>query len=77
MVLEAIGASLLVAIVSLIGVFFFGNNKLLVAIQKYISPLAVGVFLSLVLFELIPETLEASPTYGGLAVAIGFIAFYI
>lgn len=40
-------------------------------------PVAVGVFLSLVLYELIPETLAFEPTYGGIAVAVGFIAFYI
>jgi zinc and cadmium transporter len=77
MILEAIGASLLVAIMSLAGALFFGGNKFLVKIQKYIAPIAVGVFLSLVLFELIPETLELSPVYGGIAVAFGFILFYI
>lgn len=77
MILEAIGASILVAIVSLIGVIFFGNNKYITGSQKYIAPITVGVFLSLVLFELIPETLELSPTYGGIAVTIGFIAFYV
>jgi len=39
--------------------------------------MAVGVFLSLVLFELIPETLELSPEFGGIAVAFGFISFYV
>lgn len=77
MILESIIASILVAAVSLIGVFFFGNNKHLSGAQKFVIPMAVGVFLSLVLFELIPETLELSPTYGGIAVALGFIAFYV
>jgi zinc and cadmium transporter len=77
MVLEAIGGSLLVALMSLVGVFFFGDNKYLHAIRKYIAPLAVGVFLSLVLFELIPETLMLAPVYGGIAVFIGFVSFYI
>lgn len=76
MILEAIGASLLVAIISLIGVLFFGNKSTLIN-HRYITPLAVGIFLSLVLFELIPETLELSPVYGGISVAIGFIIFYI
>lgn len=39
--------------------------------------MAVGVFLSLVLFELIPETLESAPEFGGIAVAFGFISFYV
>ena len=77
MIVEAIGASIVVAVVSLVGVFFFGSNKYLVGIQRLIPPMAVGVFLSLVLFELIPETLELSPEYGGIAVALGFVAFYV
>ena len=77
MILEPIVASILVAAASLIGVLFFGNNKYLKGAQRHVAPIAVGVFLSLVLFELIPETLELSPTYGGIAVAIGFIAFYV
>lgn len=77
MILEAIGASLLIAVISIVGVLFFGNNKILANYKRYIAPLAVGVFLSLVLYELIPETLKISPEYGGIVVAIGFIAFYI
>jgi zinc and cadmium transporter len=77
MILEAIAASALVAATSLIGVLFFGSSNYLNSIRKYIAPLAVGVFLSLVLFELIPETLELAPIYGGISVAVGFIAFYI
>ena len=74
---EALLASVLVALVSLVGVFFFGNSKKLIGAQRYVVPVAVGVFLSLVLYELIPETLELSPEYGGIAVALGFIAFYV
>lgn len=77
MVLEAIGASILVAVISLVGVFFFGNHKYFLGAGKYVAPLAVGVFLSLVLFELIPDTLALSPVYGGISVALGFILFYI
>jgi len=77
MILEAVGAAILVAIVSLVGVLFFRNSKNLHGAQKFVVPMAVGVFLSLVLFELIPETLELSPIYGGIAVAAGFVAFYV
>lgn len=77
MFFEPIIAALFIAVTSLVGVFFFGNTKQFTGLQKYIVPAAVGVFLSLVLFELIPETLEAAPVYGGIAVACGFIAFYI
>lgn len=77
MVLEAIIAAVAIAITSLVGVFFFGNTQKLIGAQKYVVPIAVGVFLSLVLFELIPETLELAPELGGIAVAFGFISFYV
>jgi zinc and cadmium transporter len=77
MIFQALIAASLISVISLVGVLFFGNDKRLIGLQKYIIPMAVGVFLSLVLYELIPETLEASPEKGGLAVAFGFIAFYV
>ena len=77
MIFEAILASIAIAFVSLVGVFFFGNTKKLHGAQKYAIPTAVGVFLSLVLYELIPETLEFSPEYGGITVGLGFISFYV
>ena len=77
MVFEAILAAVLIALTSLVGVFFFGNTQKLIGAQKYVVPMAVGMFLSLVLFELIPETLELSPELGGIAVAFGFISFYV
>jgi len=77
MFIEAILASVAVATCSLVGVFFFGNNKRLDGAEKYIIPGAVGVFLSLVLFELIPETLHANEVWGGIAISLGFIFFYV
>ncbi len=77
MILEAILAAIAVTLVSLIGVFFFGNTQKLIGVQKYVVPVTVGVFLSLVLYELIPETLELSPEFGGITVAFGFISFYV
>lgn len=77
MFFEAILAATAVALCSLIGTLFFGNSRRLEGIEKFVIPTAVGVFLSLVLFELIPETLEANETWGGVAVAVGFILFYI
>lgn len=77
MILESILAATGIALTSLVGVFFFGNSKKLEGAQRYIVPMAVGIFLSLVLFELIPETLELSPELGGIAVAFGFISFYV
>jgi zinc and cadmium transporter len=39
-------------------------------------PLAVGVFIGVVFFELIPETLAHSGTWGPLAIVVGFLGFY-
>lgn len=77
MIIEALVAALAITTISLIGVFFFAHDKRLIGIERFVIPVAVGVFLSLVLFELIPETIEAAPGVGGIVVAIGFIAFYI
>lgn len=77
MFIEAILAAVGVALASLVGAFVFGGHKGLVGIERFVIPVSVGVFLSLVLFELIPETLAASPEWGGIAVAVGFIGFYV
>lgn len=76
MIIEAFGAALSIAVFSLAGALFFGNNKKLLGVQKYFIPAAVGVFLSLILFELLPETFTASPEYGAYIVFAGFVAFY-
>jgi zinc and cadmium transporter len=77
MLFESLGAAVLIALTSLVGVFFFGNTKQLLGAQRFVVPMAVGVFLSLVLYELIPETLAQAPEWGGIAVAFGFISFYV
>ena len=77
MIIQALLASLVVATVSLIGVLFFGRSKAVLNGQRYVIPVAVGVFLSLVLFGLIPKTVFEAPVWGGVVVGIGFILFYI
>ena len=74
---EAILAAGGVALCSMAGVLFFGRSGKLEGIERYVIPTAVGVFLSLVLFELIPETLHANEEWGGIAIAVGFIIFYV
>jgi zinc and cadmium transporter len=74
---EALLAGFLIALTSIIGVLFFGNSRHLHGVQKYVVPVAVGVFFSLILYELIPETLEASQQWGGLMILLGFLGFYI
>ena len=77
MIIEALLAAGAVALVSLTGALIFGSHKGLVGLERYVVPVAVGIFLSIVLYELIPETLMESPQWGGMAVAGGFIGFYI
>ncbi len=77
MIFDALLASFLVATASLVGVFIFGSTKTIARIERFIVPLAVGVFLSLAFYELIPETLETAPEVGGLAIMFGFISFYV
>lgn len=77
MVFESFVAALAVATISLLGIFLFGQSGKLKGIERYSVPVAVGVFLSIVLYELIPETLESSPEFGGLVIALGFIVFYL
>lgn len=67
----------MVAAASLIGVVVFGHDKRLIGAERYVVPVAVGVFLSLVLNDLIPETLEASAQWGAAMIVIGFLAFYV
>jgi zinc and cadmium transporter len=77
MLIDAIIAASLVAAASLVGAFIFGGNVSITKSERIIVPLAVGVFLSLVLFELVPETLLTAPELGGLAVMFGFVSFYV
>lgn len=77
MIIDALIASLLVAAASLIGAFIFGSSETIAKSERVIVPLAVGVFLSLAFYELIPETLLAAPELGGIAVMAGFVSFYV
>lgn len=75
--LEALLASFGVALISLIGVFFYGKKGHLHGAHSFVLPVAVGVFLGIVFFELIPETLEASHLWGPVSIMIGFLGFYL
>jgi len=77
MIFEAIGMAALVASASVVGVLLFGHDKRLIGAERYIVPVAVGVFLSLVLNELIPEVLAAAPVWGAAVIMVGFLGFYI
>lgn len=76
MLFDALVASVLVAATSITGALFFGSHSL-GRYEKYVIPVSVGVFLSLVFYELIPESLAAGTEVAGLIVAAGFISFYV
>ncbi len=73
---EASIAAALIALLSFSGVLIFGKKGHLHGAHGFIVPVAIGVFLGVVFFELIPETLEGSEFYGAIAIAIGFLSFY-
>lgn len=70
-------AAIAVTLVSLTGVFIFQHRGYLTGTHRYILPFAVGVFLGVVFFELIPETLAEAPERGAFAILAGFLGFYL
>ena len=56
---------------------FFGKKGHLVGTHRFIVPFAIGSFLGITFFELIPETLHASEVYGSVAIIGGFLLFYL
>lgn len=75
---EALIAATCITLIALVGALFFrGDSHADERIHRFILPVAVGVFLGVVFFELIPETLEASPAWGPIAILAGFLGFYL
>ncbi len=77
MLLSALVASLAIALISLVGRLFFGKSLDTERLHRFILPAAVGIFLGIVFFELIPETLEASELWGAISILSGFLGFYL
>jgi zinc and cadmium transporter len=77
MLLSMLIAALIVSLLSLVGIFIVGHTSSGFGTHRLVLPLAVGVFLGVVFFELIPETLEISPLWGPLAIVCGFLGFYV
>jgi zinc and cadmium transporter len=75
--MEILLATLAVASLSLIGVFFFGQTGHMIGTHRYIVPFAIGSFLGIIFFELIPETLAGDSFYGAFAIVGGFLGFYV
>lgn len=72
----ALAATLVIALLSLLGAATLSTKTSLSHHGRFMLPFAVGTFLSVVFFELIPETLHESPTWGPYAIAVGFLFFY-
>ncbi len=77
MVFDVIVATGAVALLSIVGVVLFGSDKRLVGLERYVIPMAVGVFLALVLTELLPEVLFTAGTAGMTVVGLSFVVVYI
>lgn len=77
MIFEALIASICISLISLVGVFFFGNKGYMTGTHRFILPASVGIFLGIIFFELIPETFAMSPDFGAFAILGGFLGFYL
>jgi zinc and cadmium transporter len=75
--LLALSGAVLIALLSLIGALFFHEKVDTERLHRFIIPAAVGIFLGVVFFELIPETLHASELWGAVTILIGFLGFYL
>lgn len=74
--LYAFTAACTIALLSLVGSFVFRSRNIS-RLTILILPIAVGTFLSVVFFELIPEALHEAETLGSIAIAGGFLFFYL
>ncbi len=72
----ALTASVLIASISVLSALIFIRLNKSIS-QELFLPLAVGVFLSVVFFDLIPEALSTNETLGSISIAVGFMGFYL
>ncbi len=70
-------AAAAVASLSMIGILILGRRGHIVGTHRFVIPFAIGIFLGVIFFELIPETLESSGQYGSLMIVTGFLSFYL
>jgi zinc and cadmium transporter len=75
--LFALVASVIIASLSLIGALFFHTRINIEQLHRFVLPSAVGIFLGVVFFELIPETLHENEFWGAIAILIGLLGFYL
>ncbi len=75
--MEILIAAGIISLLSFVGVLFFGVSGRITGTHRFIIPFAIGAFLAVAIFELIPETLESSEFYGAISIIIGFLMFYV
>lgn len=73
----ALFSAFIIASLSIVSALFFGKRERVINSHHFILPVAVGTFLGIVFFELIPETLEASHDWGPIVILAGFFGFYL
>jgi len=73
----ALIAACVIALISVIGAIIFARTKKTDAGGTVMLPLALGVFLSVIFFELIPEAIHESEVLGSAAIAVGFMSFFL
>ena len=76
MFIDLLLAAAAISLLSLSGALFF-KTKHLTYSHRFIIPVAIGVFLGVIFFELIPETIEASHEFGAMFITAGFLSFYL
>lgn len=77
MLIEALIASVSIALLSLVGIFVFGRSGRITGEHRFVLPIAIGILLAVVFFELIPETLREAGERGSIAIVVGFLGFYL
>jgi zinc and cadmium transporter len=70
-------AAIFISLLSLTGAVVIGPRAARYDMHRIVLPLAIGVFLGIVFFDLIPETLEGSSAWGPFALVGGFLGFYL
>lgn len=70
-------AAVCVASLSVLGAITFIRARKQKTLHTTMLPIAVGVFLSVVFFELIPEAFHGGELAGSIAIAVGFMLFFL
>lgn len=76
MILYIILACLSIILIAVSGAVFLSQKTLTIHAHHTLLPLAMGIFLGVTFFELIPETLDLAPFAGPFVLLASFLGFY-